>query len=86
MSKFMGYDYNIIYKKGSKNSGADALSNVSGVEIFNITVSSLNPLLLDRIILSYTIDTAIQQLLNQLQQGNQSANNYVMDGRMLRKK
>lgn len=67
LSKLMGYDYKIIYKKGSENFAADALSIVSGAEIFNMWVSSLQPLLLDRIILSYAADAAIQQLLPQLQ-------------------
>lgn len=63
LSKLMGYDFDIAYKKGEDNSVANALSRESRVDVFNITISSLQPLLLDQIVSSYTADVVVQHLL-----------------------
>lgn len=80
----MGYDYDIVYKKGSENSAADALFRVSEVEVFNITASSLQPLWLDHILSSYSTDAVVHHLLSQLQQGCILTKHFVFDRRLVR--
>lgn len=88
LSKLMGCDNEIVYKKGSGNSVADALSRVSGADVFTLVVSSLQPLLLDRIVDSYSAYVDIQQLLSELMKdiALSSVSRFSYDGKLLRRK
>ncbi|KAI3730744.1 hypothetical protein L1987_61920 [Smallanthus sonchifolius] len=69
LSKLMRYDYHIFYKKDAENNAADALSRVHSSSLFNMVVSSYDPILLERIKLHWSQDAAAQSLIQQLSQG-----------------
>lgn len=56
LAKLMGYDYEIVYKKGCDNSVVDALSRVSGAEIFQQILVGLNSVPLPAALLHFTYD------------------------------
>ena len=66
LTKLMGLQYKIVYKKGVENRVADALSRrpASGQEILAISV--VQPLWITKIIQSYDNDSRVQSLLQQL--------------------
>ncbi|KAJ0545001.1 putative nucleotidyltransferase, Ribonuclease H [Helianthus annuus] len=69
LSKLMGYDYHIVYKKGIENNVADALSRVHSSVLFELAVSSYDPLLLEEIKAHWIQDIQAQQLIHRLTQG-----------------
>ncbi|KAJ0444029.1 putative nucleotidyltransferase, Ribonuclease H [Helianthus annuus] len=85
LSKLMGYDYSIVYKKGVDNGAADALSRIHGAALFQMALSSYEPLLLGRIKESVLKDNAAQELIQKLQQG-EVIDKYTWDGEFIRRK
>jgi len=85
LSKLMGFQYEIHYKKGAENTVADALSRVPGAEILSMAVSSIQSNVLDFIKASYALDSNLQHIQDQLQQG-QKPPHYTMQDGLLRKK
>jgi len=81
--KLMGYDYEIIYKKGKENVAADALSRKPVGETLPITEAKLTALsianseLWENIQKQWIEDPELVQLIQQLQQDNQSNRNYL---------
>lgn len=71
-----------------KISVADALYRVSGAEVFTLDVSSLQPLLLNQIVSSYSADMDIQLLIAQLVKdvALPSVSRFSFDGQLLRRK
>ncbi|KAD7478366.1 hypothetical protein E3N88_01502 [Mikania micrantha] len=69
LSKLVGYDYDIVYKKGSENSVADALSRVQGLALFTMAISSLQPMLWQRIQQGWQNDPLLKDLIVQLEKG-----------------
>ncbi|KAK4283600.1 hypothetical protein QN277_000533 [Acacia crassicarpa] len=70
ISKLMGYDYEIHYKKGANNNAADALSRMPKMQLFQLTLSTCSEELLLGIKKSWEDDSEIQLLVQRLQQGN----------------
>ena len=67
LSKLMGFQYEIHYRRGTQNIVADALSRVPGAEVLALAVSSIHSNVLGLIIASYQLDFNIQQVCGQLQ-------------------
>ncbi|KAJ0846241.1 putative nucleotidyltransferase, Ribonuclease H [Helianthus annuus] len=59
LAKLMGYTYEIVYKKGVDNKVADGLSRIPRLALFEMGMSSLDPLLLTRIKGSWQNDSHI---------------------------
>ncbi|KAD5318298.1 hypothetical protein E3N88_18244 [Mikania micrantha] len=64
---------------------ADALSRISGASLFQLTLSSIQPLLLERVQLSCVQDPHLNDIVVSLQQGQQDKR-YSWDGQLLRRK
>ncbi|KAJ0854088.1 putative nucleotidyltransferase, Ribonuclease H [Helianthus annuus] len=78
----MCYDYEIVYKKGAENLVADALSRVQGSEIFQMSLSSLDPILWQRIQQGWQTDPDTKAVIEQLSKGvavpNRSWNGFML--------
>lgn len=66
LTKLMGVNYKIVYKKGSGNTAADALSRRPHAESQVLALSCAQPSWLEEIVQSYTADAKAQELLQQL--------------------
>jgi hypothetical protein len=66
MTKLMGYQYKIIYKKGVSNRVADALSRAHHSETFLSAISVAQPLWLHMLQESYADSPETQTLLSAL--------------------
>lgn len=63
------YDYEITYKKGTKNQVVDALSRIHGLELLAMTFSTISTELLDRVKASWEVNPDYRDTLGQLTQG-----------------
>lgn len=69
LAKLLGYDYAIMYKKGSKNIVVDALSRVTGAELVTMTLSIVSTGLFDSINHNWEIDQDCIKLIQMIEQG-----------------
>lgn len=84
LSKLLGFDYEIQYKKGVDNVVADALSRVHGSEVLFLAISVISSNLEDLIKKSYTLDNNLIALLVQLE--NQTASSeYTLQRGLIKK-
>lgn len=87
LPKLMGYDYEIMYKKGSENVVVDALSRVrSGAELLQISVNTWSSVLYEEIKQAWTSDPELQALILQLQADTSSAKHYLWTNDQLLRK
>ncbi|KAJ0555261.1 putative nucleotidyltransferase, Ribonuclease H [Helianthus annuus] len=85
LSKLMGYDYDIIYKKGAENSVADALSRVHSSTLMALAVSSFEPVLLQQIKDHWAKDEQAQFFIQKLTAGEE-VRHMAWDGNFLTRK
>jgi hypothetical protein len=65
MTRMMGLQFKIVYRKGRENAAADALSRVAHLMAIHV-VSSVQPAWIQEVLNSYATDKTAQQLLQQL--------------------
>ena len=82
--KMMGYDYEIVYRKGSSNVVADTLSRLPHLELNALSVCTSD--LLDRIKQSWLQDSALIHLMHKLQKHSGIAGKYTWHNGQLRRK
>ena len=59
LSKLMGFDYEICYKKGKENVVADGLSKVTSAQLMALTLSEISSNLLEQIKKSWVDDVEV---------------------------
>lgn len=68
LPKLLGFDYEIIYKKGFDNAAADALSRLTtSAELNSLLLSTIEPDLVTKIKASWVADVDVQLLIQQLE-------------------
>lgn len=79
LTKMMGLQYKVQYKKGIHNGAADALSRrpTSDSQVFSVT--TVQPSWLSTVLASYTADPFAQKMLQQLVLDPASADSYTLD-------
>lgn len=85
LAKLMGFDYEIVYKKGDENEAADALSRVEGAEILLCAISLILSDLEDKLKRSYSMDLHLQDIIQKLSNGEQ-VKHYTWKHGLLRRK
>lgn len=83
MTRFMGLQFKIIYRKGKENLVADALSRVAHLHTIQV-VSMVKPVWIQEILNSYTTDARAQQLLQELAVNSPNAAGYSLDNGLIR--
>ncbi|GJX99564.1 ty3-gypsy retrotransposon protein [Tanacetum coccineum] len=87
LPKLLGYDYEIMYKKGSENVVADALSRMdSSGELLQIYVSSVSSGVWDKVKDSWKNDLDTQNLIKSLEHHSYKGNKYSWTGEILKRK
>jgi hypothetical protein len=66
LTKMMGLQYKIVYKKGIYNGAADALSRKLHSQDQSFALTEIQPAWLEQVAASYASDPKAQQLLQQL--------------------
>ena len=69
LSKLMGYDYEICYKKGNENTAADSLSRVPAAQLLALSLTSVHTTLLEELKQSWEHDINIQAILSKTGDG-----------------
>lgn len=77
LTKLLGYDFEICYKKGKEKTTVDALSRITTAEINGMAITSLVKDLLEQIRNSWSVDSQLQQLIVSVQQGQIMAMKYA---------
>ncbi|GJX10764.1 retrotransposable element Tf2 [Tanacetum coccineum] len=85
--KLMGYDYEVMYKKGLENGAADALSRLgSGNELLSMFVSSISTDLIQKVQATWVTDVDIAAIITSLKKGQVAKKHYVwVNEKLLRK-
>ena len=86
LTKLMGYDYDICYKKGKENVAADALSRIHCSELLAMAVSSVSSNLMSEIQKSWEDDSSLKLIISQLQQNSLPHSPYVWADHQLTRK
>ncbi|GJY46079.1 putative mitochondrial protein [Tanacetum coccineum] len=84
----MGFDYEIMFKKGVENVSADALSRIqSEAQLFSVCSHiPVSPELLQKIEATWEEDNILKNKINKLKQGKSVKNSYVWHNQQLRRK
>ena len=85
MTRLMGLQFKIVYKKGKDNLAADALSRVAHLHTLQ-AVSMVRPDWLQEVLHSYTTDSRAQKLLTQLAIQSPDMAGYSLDNGIIRYK
>ena len=82
--RMMGYDYEVLYRKGTSNIVADTLSRRPSGQLH--AISTFHSELFSRIQLTWTTDPHLVQLINRLEQGTKHSTKFTWQHSQLRRK
>ncbi|GKE67195.1 retrotransposable element Tf2 [Tanacetum coccineum] len=86
LPKLIGFDYEVVYKKGTDNAATDALSRRQNVsELFSMSTISISTDLYSIIKTSWTEDEHLQTILASLLKGETRKHYALHNGQLLRK-
>nr|GEV71901.1 hypothetical protein [Tanacetum cinerariifolium] len=78
LPKLMGFDYDILYKKGSENKAADALSRIpTSAQLLTLALSTITSNYVQQIMESCGTDAELQKLIKDLEANPQSHKHYT---------
>ena len=83
MNRLMGLQFRVVYKKGTDNTTADALSRVGHLLALQ-AVSTLQPTWIQELLNSYATDAAAQQLLTELAVHSPNNQGFTLDRGLIR--
>nr|GEV27077.1 zinc finger, C3HC [Tanacetum cinerariifolium] len=87
LPKLMGFDYEVVYKKGSENGAADALSRVeNSSELLQLFVSTVSTELMQKVKNSWMVDSTLNSILVALQNGLSTKKHYTLVNEQLMRK
>ncbi|GKE40194.1 retrotransposon-related protein, partial [Tanacetum coccineum] len=86
LPKLLGFDYEVMYKKGSDNGAADALSRVQTSKLFSMVTILVSTDLAKKIEASWLTDDKLQAIINKLQVGQITKRHYVWSNNHLTRK
>ena len=87
LPKLMGFDYEILYKKGSENKAADALSRIpTSAQLLHLALSAITSDYVQQIVDSCKSDVDLQKLVANLEMNPQSHKHYALLQGQLRRK
>ncbi|GKC23952.1 ty3-gypsy retrotransposon protein [Tanacetum coccineum] len=87
LPKLVGFDYEIVYKKGIENEAADALSRVdTGSQLLSMVLTSVTTDLLPQIVAAWSSDPFLITLIANLQAGKPCSKHYSWSNQQLTRK
>nr|GFA57768.1 hypothetical protein [Tanacetum cinerariifolium] len=87
LPKLMGFDYEIVYKKGIENGAAYALSRVdTGSQLLSMVLTSVTTDLLPQIMATWSSDPSLITLISNLQAGKPCSKHYSWSNQQLTRK
>ncbi|GKE80216.1 retrotransposon-related protein, partial [Tanacetum coccineum] len=86
VSKLLGFDYEIRYKKGMENKVAGALSRISSGELLRMVLSSVQSTLLDEIKEVWQQDPKLKSIISKIQENPTTHSKYQWVNDELRRK
>nr|GEW68344.1 gypsy/Ty3 retroelement polyprotein [Tanacetum cinerariifolium] len=86
LPKLIGFDYEVVYKKGSENGVVDALSRVQTYELFSMITTLVTTELAKKIKDSWATDKNFQAIITKFQTGQEAKKHYVWSNNQLTKK
>ncbi|KAL4377558.1 hypothetical protein GQ457_02G015650 [Hibiscus cannabinus] len=87
IAKMMGFDYEVIYKKGINNVVADSISRrPAGVSCFEMNVSSVSNDTFAKVTKTWQQDPKLKKIIKELEEVKRIQGKYSWNGKQLRRK